>query len=119
MELQVRLDYPMMAVGASAFEQKGVRPRSPILLSIQMALRAANRPINQGSAAGEADAACARVAFEELAIRQTVEGDDFTCDCVPLHEYSCAAPARRAFVNTGPASRSLSRQHCGVYARLI
>ena len=68
--LQVGFDHPMMAVGALALEQERVRPRAPLRALVQVALRAANRLVNERDAAGQADAPGPGVKFEELAVRQ-------------------------------------------------
>src|SRR5580765_1770840 len=78
----------MVAIGAAALKQKGMGPRPPVLFGVQMTLGAANRAVNQRSAAGKANATRPRVAFKKLTIGQTIEANDFTCDWVALHEYS-------------------------------
>jgi hypothetical protein len=75
----------MMAVEAQALEKECVGPRAPSLTLIQVALGAANRPVDERDATGQADAPWPGVKFQELAIRQSGHYHRLILSCGRLH----------------------------------
>jgi hypothetical protein len=69
-ELQVRLDDPVVSIDALTLEQKNVGPGSPGLLRVQMPLRAADSFINQRHSTAKADTPGLCVSFQEFLVGQ-------------------------------------------------
>jgi hypothetical protein len=75
----------MVAVEAQALEKECVGPRAPSLALIQVALGAANRPVDERDAARQANASGPGVEFQELAIRQAGHDYRLILSCGRLH----------------------------------
>ena len=65
-----------MSVTTAFTENKGVRPCAPFAFHMHPTFGATDDAVDQGAAAGEADAAGTRVEIEELAIGNVAHGDD-------------------------------------------
>ena len=70
-DLEVRLDHPMMAVVARALKKKGVRPRTPFAGFVEMTFGAGDGLVDEGDSAGQADAARVRVTLQEFTVVET------------------------------------------------
>src|SRR5213076_3134385 len=75
-DLEVRFDHPVMAVGPAALKQKLMRPETPAALIIEVAFRAGNGLVNQRDSTGKADSPGLGVLLEKLRVRQAGDGDD-------------------------------------------
>src|SRR4051794_13323250 len=85
MDLQVRLDQPMVAVLPDSLKQKGMRPGTPFFALIKVPLGPANRLVHQCHAAGQADSSGTGIALQKLLVREAGDDDRFARRGVRLH----------------------------------